>query len=63
MAAAPAGSVPTMEVLQASGASGETIHQMDASLLEVHSPPRVYCLYGRTIWSLSFVYKLSIEVV
>ncbi|CAK0749293.1 hypothetical protein CVIRNUC_001899 [Coccomyxa viridis] len=34
MAAAPAGSVPTMEVLQASGASGEIIHQMDASLLE-----------------------------
>ena len=41
MAAAPAGSVPTMEVLQASGASGEIIHQMDASLLEVHSPPRL----------------------
>ena len=37
--AAPAGSVPTMEVLQTSGAPGEIIHQMDASLLEVHSPP------------------------
>ena len=35
--AAPAGSVPTMEVLQTSGAPGEIIHQMDASLLEVHS--------------------------
>ena len=33
--AAPAGSVPTMEVIQSSGASGEIIHQMDASLLEV----------------------------
>ena len=33
--AAPAGSVPTMEILQASGATGEIIHQMDTSLLEV----------------------------
>ena len=33
--AAPAGSVPTMEVIQGSGAAGEIIHQMDASLLEV----------------------------
>ena len=33
--AAPAGSVPTMEVTQNSGATGEIIHQMDASLLEV----------------------------
>ena len=33
--AAPSGSVPTMEVTQSSGASGEIIGQMDASLLEV----------------------------
>ena len=35
MIAAPSGSVPTMEVIQGSGASGEIIGQMDASLLEV----------------------------
>ena len=37
--AAPAGSVPTMEVIQGSGAAGEIIHQMDASLLEVSPSP------------------------
>ena len=46
--AAPAGSVPTMEVLQTSGASGEIIHQMDASMLEVHSSPRSSALLA--IW-------------
>lgn len=37
MSTAPAGSVPTMEVVQSSGAAGEIIHQMDASLLEVRA--------------------------
>ncbi len=44
--AAPAGSVPTMEVVQSSGASGEIIHQMDASLLEVSPQGVVHHFFG-----------------
>ena len=55
--AAPAGSVPTMEVVQSSGASGEIIHQMDASLLEV-SPQgsSTSLLWLSVVWALPLFY-------
>ncbi|CAL5222539.1 g4916 [Coccomyxa viridis] len=50
--AAPAGSVPTMEVTQNSGATGEIIHQMDASLLESYMGLVRDASAGGNVWQM-----------